>query len=370
MGAGGGVRSRVRRFARGALTTALLAGSLLPAQSAGVEPDEAETVSVLVVGDSITHGSTGDYTWRYFAWQHLAALEAEVDLVGPSRAVFPAPGARGRAQYADPAFDRDHAAAWGDRIVYEPLHDRAALVATYTPDVVVLGLGTNDLLLGWRVRTVVKAVRSWVEDTRAEAPGTGFVLLEVPGSTTPRAAKFNRRLRRLATRLDTPDAAVTVARTSVGFRSGRGHRRTADTHDPRHPNARGQVKIAGAVVDALARIGVGEAYARPLRFVPEPPRVRPVVRARRVGGGVRLRWTMPAGATSADAWMRAPGEAWIRVARAHPGTAWRVRGLAARHPHGCRSYAFRVRVRKGWTLAGRDMASRVRRVRIGGQCQA
>lgn len=38
---------------------------------------------IMVVGDSITQGSSGDYTWRYRLWRHLTDRGVRVDLVGP-----------------------------------------------------------------------------------------------------------------------------------------------------------------------------------------------------------------------------------------------------------------------------------------------
>jgi hypothetical protein len=45
----------------------------------------AETTStrIMVVGDSISQGSAGDFTWRYRLDRHLAGAGAAVDFVGP-----------------------------------------------------------------------------------------------------------------------------------------------------------------------------------------------------------------------------------------------------------------------------------------------
>lgn len=338
----------------------------IPAATASTsdEDEAAEATKILIVGDSITQGSVGDYTWRYFTWQHLVQAGAEVDFVGPNSQVYVARGASWPASYADARFDRDHAATWGDRMVYKPLHDRAALVDAYTPDVVVLALGTNDLRYGWSVAVTVKAVRTWVSRTREQRPETDFVLVEVPGAPLRKAARFNRRLAKAAKALDHDDSRVTVAKASVGFRRGTGHRRVGDTYDPHHPNTRGQLRIAAAVADGLAELDLGEPYARPLVHVPEGPRARPSLRATRTGKRTaRLAWTVPPGATSFDVFVKRGKKAWRKVRVAHPRSKVRVRGLRA-----CRTYAFKVRARKGWTLAHRDMTSRVRTVRPSRKC--
>lgn len=49
----------------------------------GVAPiaSGAGTQKILIVGDSLTHGSTNDYSWRYWLWRNFAP--GTVDFVGP-----------------------------------------------------------------------------------------------------------------------------------------------------------------------------------------------------------------------------------------------------------------------------------------------
>lgn len=44
-----------------------------------------ELLKVMIVGDSITHGHEGDFTWRYRIWEWFRANNISVDLVGPYR---------------------------------------------------------------------------------------------------------------------------------------------------------------------------------------------------------------------------------------------------------------------------------------------
>ena len=67
----------------------------------------------MVVGDSISHGSAGDYTWRYRLWKHLTGNGVAVDFVGPRRGLFdsvrsPSGEVIDTNTYADRAFDSDH----------------------------------------------------------------------------------------------------------------------------------------------------------------------------------------------------------------------------------------------------------------------
>lgn len=108
----------------------------VPGQSSSVAADVP--VRILVVGDSVTQGSAGDWTWRYRLWRHLQATSAvPVDLVGPRDDLYDHRArTSGNHDYVDPAFDTQHAARWGTNLAVAdvPIHQ---LVETYQPDVVV-----------------------------------------------------------------------------------------------------------------------------------------------------------------------------------------------------------------------------------------
>lgn len=342
-----------------------VAGSGVVSTPAPAAAAEGSTTDVLIVGDSITHASVGDYSWRYFAWKHLRKVGADVDFVGPTRDPYVGEGSPWTAEYADPGFDQDHAATWGDRIAYRPMHDRDALLRTYLPDVVVLELGTNDL--GWmrmEPDAVLPYARAWVSSARVLAPGVDVVLVEVPWTTHQKAVTYNGLLAGLATEMNTADERVVLARAASGYTMGRDDDQVADTYDPVHPNTRGQVKIAAAVTDALSTLGIGRQYPRPLVFPAEGPRVVPTVTYRATDATATLSWDVPPGATSFDVWVKAPDTTWTRRVRAHPQsypeTTYEVSDMET-----CRPYDFRVLARKGWTLAGADVTSPVVTARVG-----
>lgn len=339
----------------------VLVASVLSGSAHADDPATAP-VRVLAVGDSITQGHAGEYTWRRFAWQEWRRQGVAIDMVGPRRAPYVAPDVVGPATYADAGFDQDHAGIWGARVSYLPAHDVGALVTEHQPDVLVLALGTNDLVwLSVAPETVVQALDWRIYAARLARPGIDVVLPEVVAPRTEVTAQHNALLRRLAADRDTPDMRVTVANTSSGFVPGTGRDRGGDTYDPLHPDSVGQAKYGAAVVDAFARIGIGRSQPRPLSLPVEGLRGRPALRASGGPARIDLRWSRPAGTTSMDVLVRRPGQAWRTVSRERPFDAASAEGL-----RNCRTYEVTVAARRGWNRAASDRWATPVRLKAGG----
>ena len=76
---------RVGQTARGRLAALLLGASVVvvvPATVSAAPSAAEEPVRILLLGDSITQGSEGDWTWRYRLWKHLTGAGVDADLVG------------------------------------------------------------------------------------------------------------------------------------------------------------------------------------------------------------------------------------------------------------------------------------------------
>lgn len=328
-----------------ALLAAVLASGVLPVRAVDAAP-APEPTRILLLGDSVTHGSSGDWTWRYRLWQHLQRVGAPVDFVGPDDGVASYDGAP--AVYADPDFDTDHAALWG-RWASQGEAMVADLVTDHRPDVLVVNLGVNDLIWGTAPWVVEWQLADLVRNAKEVAPDVDVIIGEVTQTWmtfdgTPKAHTLNAALPDLAARLSTPASRVRVARTADGYVE-------ADTYDSSHPAASGEMKIAAAVADALHDLGVGRAFPRPLASVPSAPRgplsisVTPQVHA------AALAWSPVPGATSYDVSRAVSGE-W-RLIRRTTDTTMTAAGLrpGARH-------SLRVQARKG-TSAGVAARSRV-----------
>ncbi|PYI07875.1 hypothetical protein BO78DRAFT_442365 [Aspergillus sclerotiicarbonarius CBS 121057] len=125
------------------------------------------TLRVIIVGDSMTQGQQGDYTWRYRIWEWFVAQGIAVDFVGPYTGTVqpdpPAPPAPpplygqktassqpktsgGYAADVSSDFGKDHFAVWGRAAAVDKglIHD---VLSAHPTDLMLLMLGFNDM--GW-----------------------------------------------------------------------------------------------------------------------------------------------------------------------------------------------------------------------------
>jgi lysophospholipase L1-like esterase len=263
---------------------------------------------VMVVGDSISQGSAGDYTWRYRFSQHETTVAGvSVDLVGPRNDLYDnvADASNDNHTYADPNFDQDHDALWG-RTLASAAGKIKDEVTRYQPSYLLVLLGIDDL--AWGVSDPAGAevsLRDFVANARSADPHLRFVvgtLLPTERASTDPAfaatvAEFNTRLGRTAADLSTPDSPMVTADTGTDFVPA------DDTWDGTHPNAKGEVKIAAAFADALATRfgdhgpGFGASYPRPYPTVPLGPRTAPALTATPGNSAAALTWSLSPGAT-------------------------------------------------------------------------
>src|SRR5918993_1328375 len=324
----------------------VLTGLLVPAPSGAVEP-----VRVMIVGDSVTQGSSGDWTWRYRLWQHFQAAGVAVDFVGPREDLFDnVNGVHGSMDYLEPDFDRDHAARWGQSLEVQDFRI-TDLVNEFEPDVVVEMLGVNDLPWGGaEPATVANRLREFAADARAADPSVGLVLARAPQTWGTGVPEFNELVDDVAAEWDDPDARAVSAAPDEGFRH------YDDTWDPAHANAHGEELIAGAIADALASLGIGPLAIRPVDEHPLGPRVAPTLAVAPGDHRAVLSWTGPPGATGQYVWVsdRTVGEEWRRLPYSVSGGTWTDEGLDNGH-----TYAFRLQPVKGYWAAADDIRSNV-----------
>lgn len=240
------------------LVLALLqTGAVLVAPTAPVVAisHSTSTMRVMVVGDSISQGKAGDWTWRYRFFCTMTADSQRLAMVGPRTGQYNrATGRQGDQHYVDSNFDRDHDARWGQPLFAADRNIGAEVVAA-APDVLLVLLGINDLLKYDRTPAGTEThLRDFIANARAANPHIRLVLgtllptrrATVDAAFAGRVADYNRRLRAVAAQLDRPGSMIQVAETGGSIFAA------TDLYDGLHPNARGEIKIAAAFVAAMA----------------------------------------------------------------------------------------------------------------------
>jgi lysophospholipase L1-like esterase len=201
-----------------ALACALGTLAMAPAAHA----DGAGPVRILILGDSLSLGRHGMYTWRYRLDKEFHRQGVPFDFVGSLSSTFvdkgyPAP------HYADPNFDQNHLCKAGWWLRDAIGGELGAEVAAQNPDVVVFELGGADLTYGDSPEVTTTRLRSAIAEMRAAKPDIRII---VPKTTTKdrpdpsvneRTNRFNAGLPQVVADLSTPESPITVADTMRGW---------------------------------------------------------------------------------------------------------------------------------------------------------
>ncbi len=258
----------------------------------------------MIVGDSITEGSAGDYTWQYRLYEHLRADGVSPRMVGPYHWLFNnVTKAEGDRSYADPRFEHANDASWGMTL----LHEKAVIgakVATYRPDYLLVLLGLDDIFwFGISQSGMAENLASFIAAARAARPHIRIVLGLIPpdihqqtsATFAASVASFNHTIASTASQLSTATSPIAVARDGAALNVA------ADTWDGTHPNANGEIRIAAAFADALAaRFHLGGVYPKPFPVLPTGPQRPPLLTLRptRSAHQAKLSWAPVPGAGS------------------------------------------------------------------------
>nr|WP_206324402.1 GDSL-type esterase/lipase family protein [Streptomyces sp. HNM0574] len=205
----------------------------------------------MFVGDSITIGSAGDFTWRYRLWQHLRRTRhAPFRITGPRTLLH-----EDSAAYADPAFPEDargHLAGWGEGWLHmAPLIGDT--VRAHRADTLLVALGLIDLGFYTNAEQTAANVHRFLDEARAAAPHLRVAILPILPNIRQQqnpefaeeCAYFNQLLAKAVADRPTPASPLLLATPPEDWDVAR------DTHDGTHPSASGEHRIAAAFATAL-----------------------------------------------------------------------------------------------------------------------
>ncbi len=218
--------------------------------------DDERMLRFMFVGDSMTIGSAGEHTWRYWMWRHLCAtLGAPFKIVGPREALYDkSADAPVSYAYAEPDFPRRHLAGWGEGWQHmTPLIGDA--VRKERADVLLVSLGLIDLGFYTNAEQTAANVRAFVAAARAANPRVAVAVLPVipnvrAHNDPPFGAevlRFNDLLAKTVADLDSAASSLLLVPPPEGYDID------VDTYDGTHPNERGERRLAEAFAAALAR---------------------------------------------------------------------------------------------------------------------
>lgn len=250
----------------------------------------------MFVGDSMTIGRAGDFTWRYRMWQHLeTAFDGPYAIVGPRTELHDTgTGTPVSHAYGAPAFPagaRAHLAGWGEGWLHmAPVI--AETVAAHRADILLVSLGLIDLGFYTDSEQTALNARAFLAAARTANPHITCVFLPVipnirAESDTAFAAecdRFNELLAKAVADLDEPTSPLLLASRPPGYDIH------TDTYDGTHPGPSGEHRLAAAFADAMHQAwglggpyrGMAELSAPALRArTAEPRRDRTTVQAAR-----------------------------------------------------------------------------------------
>ena len=137
---------------------------------------------IMPIGDSITEGEEGHYSYRRDLWLSLASMGCKVDFVGSKKGVKDSTG-RGQVSPPTSDYDLDHEGYWGYR-VDQILPFISSRISTYLPDIVLVHLGTNDMFQGESIAGTIKDLETLINTIRAQKSDTKVFLAKVIPSRT------------------------------------------------------------------------------------------------------------------------------------------------------------------------------------------
>jgi len=248
----------------------------------------AENISIMVVGDSISQGSEGDWTWRYRLWEWLNSEGIAADFVGPFIGTRPpeldlhvqqpapqglawtdaANSSGGYSPGIDENFVSNHFAIWGRQLALDKdlIH---GVVKTYNPEYLLVLLGYNDL--AWypifSAEDTLQNMRIFVDAARAAKHDLKFAIGNIPMRLSiddrpdlpVRTKKYNEILAAAIPSWSTASSPIKLVDMQQNYDCSLEH--CPAGYDGLHPNALGEYQIAQAFALTLTRafrVGISE----------------------------------------------------------------------------------------------------------------
>lgn len=201
---------------------------------------------VLPLGDDITQGDANHDSYRRSLWRRMESAGWAADFIGTNTGNYG--GAPPRND-----FDADNEGHWGARA--DELVTRVAR-ADYSPDVVLMHLGTNDALQRQSAQSTLADYRALIGELRDKNPEVIVLVAKLIGLQDTKAAKavdgINDALPDFVAAITTADSPVILVDQASGFS-------VAElTYDGTHPSSAGEERMAAIWLAAINALGTQE----------------------------------------------------------------------------------------------------------------
>lgn len=245
-------------------------------------PNPTEITKVMIIGDSITQGYEGDYSWRYRIWQWFEKQKYSVDFVGPYAGTHSdyssyEPSVNGGyAEDIEEDWDSDHFSLWGHTIwqFKDKIHQQ---VLIDEPDMLLVELGFNDMFWrGYSPPDILSLMKEFVDNARAAKPNIVLALADIPqmldgdhGDIPITTDAYNVLLEKTIPEWSTELSPIKLVRFREHYTCG--GKSCNSTHDGLHPNALGEFELAVAFSETLVELGIGKSAMVIPDKIPERP---------------------------------------------------------------------------------------------------
>ena len=336
---------------------------------------------ILVVGDSISNGMLGDYTWRNRLAENLGDSNTSVQFVGHrtgTENIYDDPADLDTISGQQPPDDNyanptdgyyngeidptcslglcAHDALWGWSFNVAKNHI-AADVSTYQPNYMLIELGFNDLAFLNTPSGTLADAKTLIDNARAVDPTVKVLIANVVtraplcgfDNLNSSIATYNNDLAAAVPGWSTSQSPVKLVDVSSGYNS------STMTYDGLHPNGLGEYEIADAFTTVLADdFGLGADPGPPPTSVPGITlSTPPSISASTGSTGVLLQWSRVYGASGYKIFERditgspSPLPAFSELPLPIPGDHWLSGWGTAGH-----TYQYEVASARGNTETG------------------
>jgi hypothetical protein len=214
-----------------------------------------EPLRILLLGDSITQSDMYHLGYRYYLWTKLVDSGINFDFVGQMESHYGADPEL--PEYKGRQFDRDHEGHPGwESICFlngapgKGNDNLSVWLNQYTPDIVLLHVGTCDIIYGNSISSAIDNIEQIIEILRVKNPNVVILLAKlIPMmNREDRIAEINAEIERLAAREGSSDSPIILVDHNTGFDPYN------DLFDRVHPNIYGNMKMAAKWFDALKSV--------------------------------------------------------------------------------------------------------------------